>query len=528
MPAEGGRSRAISDTIRSILSSRGLTLAEVERRSGQVFRDDRRFHIPPNLYHVLEAKRFSPSIHQIFALSRVSNYRMADWLAVFGLPLTDIPRLQAVLPARLTTLIDGSLFEELEPLFEQINPGEFPSSLRPLSEWVRLGQPQRRFDREASAQSSLYAKIGSHDAFAFPDLLPGSILRVAKLSRLPLHGIPTGRSGAFFLIEHANGLTCSRLHVVARNRVVLCPAYLPFAQVELELGKQARVLGAADFELRPTRCSLTARVPPNLYRFWTPQPLQEAATGLPLERLLARARRRAGLTFREASAKSALVARALGHKDYFCAVGALSDYESQAGAPRHAQKMFSLCALYSLNPWEFMAAAGLRLSEAGKDAMPQELQERVTPEPSRYDGRPFSSSENPARAEFPYLFGRAAAELFRMNHLSIRDLFSIGKSDRHFHPYLADAALLVVDRRKKQIITLPQAPLSAQPLYVLVRRNGQFVCTSCVAEDKGLVLRPFSNGVDRPLRLEIPTEIEIVGRVVGILRKVLPNGVPHS
>ena len=115
-----------------------------------------------------------------------------------------------------------------------------------------------------------------------------------------------------------------------------------------------------------------------------------------------------------------------------------------------------------------------------------------------------------------------------MNHLSIRDLFSIGKSDRHFHPYLADAALLVVDRRKKQIITLPQAPLSAQPLYVLVRRNGQFVCTSCVAEDKGLVLRPFSNGVDRPLRLEIPTEIEIVGRVVGILRKVLPNGVPHS
>jgi hypothetical protein len=522
--SEDRNSLPLSATVRSLLASRGLNAAEMGRLSRLAFPADRRFHLPPNLYHLLDGKQFKPSLYQIFALSRFSGYRIADWLVVFGLALGEIPRLQMVLPARLTTLIDQTLCDEREPAlrFEPIRSGSGAASLRPLSDGVRITRSLRcEPGSRDPAAGSFYAKIGSHDAFAFPDLLPGSIVRVRRLERFRADEIPTGRGGAVFLIEHANGLTCSRLYALARNRVVLCPTCLPFAQVELDLDRQARILGAVEFELRPVRSSLDASVPPNLHRFWTPFPLPEASLGLPLGSLLARARRRAGLTFREASAKSGLIARASQNREYYCAAGALSDYESQSGAPRHAQKMLSLCALYSVSPWEFMAAAGLRLREAGTDAIPGELASRFKSavEPGR------AAPSEKVLAELPHFVAGAAAEYFKMRRISLRDLFSVGRSFRSFHPYLAGAALLVVDRRKKQLASLSHAPLWAQPLYVLIRRNGSFLCAACVPEaGQSLTLRPFSDGIDRPLRLKIPAEVEVVGRVVGILRKLLPDG----
>lgn len=513
------------ERVREILSTRGLTLYQVSQRSAEMFGPSSPYHIPPNLYHVLQYRAFSPSIHQIFALSRLCNYRMVDWLAVFGLTLDDITRVQATLPTRYTTLLDANIYDQQTWMlsFQESTPRHFADTLRPMGEWLHLGSP-RPYDavRDAARAKALYAKIGFLDAFAFPDLLPGSIVRISRLGSSGFSDIPAGRDGAFFLIEHAHGLTCSRLHFVEEDRVVLCPTQLPFAQVEFQLGREARILGVVDFELRPTGYMSPGRVPRNLHQFRVPEALTEDASGLSLGRLLGRARRRSGLTFREASAKSALIARILKSREYFCSPGALSDYESQTAAPRHAHKMVSLCALYSLSAWEFMTTAGLPLSQAGKDAIPDELlAQGQTPG--------FSATRSPSvpgeriLAEFPYFFGRIVAEYLRLGHISIRDLFLIGDTGRHFHPYLAYAIVLIVDRRKKRIRTLPHAPLWAQPLYVLVQRNGRFICTACMHEGKQLVLRPFSDGFDRPLRLKSPAEIEVIGQVVGVLRSTLPT-----
>jgi len=495
-------------------------MAEVARRSRALF-SDKRFHIPPNLYHILQHRGFSPSIHQLFLLSRLTNYRLVDWLAVFDVSLEDIPRLQAVLAARYTTLIDTSVYDDLTWIlsFEQISSEVLPRWLCPLGERLRVG-PRRRYAnvQQVREPQFLYAKIGCHDAFAFPDLLPGSIVRVTVAGAPRFREIPTGRNGAFFLLEHARGLTCSRLHVVAKNRVMLCPSELPFAHIEFELGREARILGAVDFELRSTAFTVPPRVPRNLSQFWIPEPLEQGSAGLALDKLLRRARLRSGFTFREASAKSAMIARALQKREFFCAAGSLSDYESSCEPPRHVHKLFSLCTLYSLNVWDFATAAGLRLSEAGKDAMPEGLLGRIG-EPRLSDE--VSSSGGDTVAQFPYFFGRAVAELFKMDHLSIRDLFWIGSPQPSFHPYLADAAIVIVDRRRKRITTLPHAPLWAQPLYVLLGRDSRYFCTSCIPDGKKLVMRPFSDGFDRPLRFRSPQEIEVAGSVVGILRRTV-------
>ncbi len=515
----------VSIRTRAILAARGLTVSEVARRSRSLFPDDNRFHIPPNLYHTLQHRGFSPSIQQLFVLSRLSGYRLVDWLALFGVVLDDIPRLQAILPARYTTLIDDNVYDDQSWIlsFEPITHGPPAGSLRPLGEWLRIGAPRRHPARKHQSKPEfLYAKIGYRDAWAFPELLPGSIVRIAKQAASVPQAALANRA-ALFLVEHGRGLACCRLHVVDQNRVVLCPIHLPFAHVELELEKEARIVGAVDFELRSAAVPAPTKVSRALAQFWIPPRFDGVSTELRLDLLLRRARRRSGLTFREASAKSMLIARSLQNEEFFCAAGSLSDYETPGQTPRHIHKMLSLCTLYSVDAWEFMRAAGVVPSQAGSDPMPDELRGQVTlrgAAPVTNRSSSVSGQRHTSAVEFPYFFGRAVAELFQMPHLSIRDIFWVGGSRESFHPYLADAAALIVDRRKKRIVSHPSAPLWAQPSYILLGHDGQYICTSCGSEGKMLVMRPFSNGFQRPLRMRTPGEIEIIGTVVGILRRL--------
>jgi hypothetical protein len=320
------------------------------------------------------------------------------------------------------------------------------------------------------------------------------------------------------------GLVCSKLHFVEKNRIVLCPTELAYAHVELELGKEARILGIVDREFRSTEFTGLAHVPKSLAEFWTPEPLDTFSSESSLHNLLRSARRRSGLTFREASAKTAMIARTLRNKECFCAVGSLSDYESNTEFPRHLHKLLSLCTLYSLSPWEFMSAAGLPVGEAGQNEMPDELRDGAVPSnlaTARSDRGPSSTPHRETAAVFPFIFGRAAGEFLKMEHLSIRDIFWMGHAKKSFHPYLADALAVIIDRHKKRVTTHPHVPLWAQPLYVLLRRDGRYICTSCGSDNGKLVMRPFSDGFDRPVRLENPDEVEVIGKVAGIVRNPL-------
>jgi len=522
--------QSIAARTRRIFGVAGLSISEVARASRNLFRDDARFHIPPNLFHAIEQRGFRPSIQQLFVLSRLSAYRLADWLVVFGIFLDDIPRLQAILPSRYTTLVDVDAGDDRgwKLSFEQISPTVAAGFLRPLSEWIRLGLRPANPVSNADA-SFVYAKLGCRDAFAFPDLLPGSIVRINAEQGQASPRPALDRTRAIFLVEHMRGLVCSKLHFVEKNRIVLCPTELAYAHVELELGKEARILGIVDREFRSTEFAGPTSVPRSLAEFWSPEPLDTISAGSSLHNLLRSARRRSGLTFREASSKTAMIARTLRNKECFCAVGSLSDYESNTESPRHLHKLLSLCTVYSLSPWDFMRAAGLRLGDAGQNTMPDELRDGAVASnlaTGRGDGGPTGSPHREPVAVLPYFFGRAAGQFLKMEHLSIRDIFWMGHPTKSFHPYLADALALVVDRHKKRVTTQPHVPLWAQPLYVLLRRDGQYICTSCGVDNGRLVMRPFSDGFDRPVRLQSPNEVEVVGKVVGILRSPLPARAP--
>jgi len=76
----------------------------------------------------------------------------------------------------------------------------------------------------------MYVKIGREDALAFPDLLPGSIVRVNPEISEGLLSEEDGRAlGRIFLIEHSKGLCCCRLRWQGKNRIIPLSSHLPYA-----------------------------------------------------------------------------------------------------------------------------------------------------------------------------------------------------------------------------------------------------------------------------------------------------------
>jgi len=539
---EGPRT-TLAGRIRGILRTKNLTLYKISVLTRVNYPHQPIYHIPRNLYFQLRSTAWSPTLHQLLALSRFSGYRLADWLGVFGFRLDEIPRLQATLYQPRTTLLDGSVYDAhatIPWVRDRLTEGVIPS-VAPLSQLLESYGSRRVSDLVSTgANSYVYAKIGRQDAFAFPDLAPGSVVR--SNSR------PIGRilqkSGAeiskhIFLVEHSRGLCCCRLHFGTENRVTLTATQLPFANVELQLGSEARILGVLDLELRPlVRCKrpTTQRcappeVAPDLTRLWTPLPLDQTV-GTPRAPVLIRgARRRAGLSLREASEVSREVARELHDNRYFASPGSLSEYEATNAPPRHIHKLFTVCVLYSIRFQELLHSFGLQLEETDVASIPDEWMARarwpmVQSSPSVTPGRTptggFLAALLERFRELPFFLRHALPSLSGLRDISLRDIFWVGGHQKPMHPSLTGALFVIVDRRKRRPRILPGKAAGEQPLYLLVRRDGSYVMASCGIENHAIVLHPYAEQFVPPERLRRGIDAEVVGQIVTVVRSLPP------
>jgi hypothetical protein len=516
-----GPTPELAERVRQVLAGRDLTFSKVSRECIRLFPAMRRCRIPRNFYQDLLKTTLSPDIFQVFALSAISGYRMADWLRLFGLPIEQIPRLQLSLPAKRTALLDSMRFPgdtELEWTFDFRRPVE---SIYPLGRLLHASQVRLSTSvRQPQAENYLYARVGLQDTFAFPDLLPGSILRIDSRQPdrfLPLRNGETSR--AFFLIEHTRGLVCCRLRRADSRRVTLHTSDLPFAQVSVELEREAQVRGVVDLEIRHLTPSKSPEVPPALEKFWKPGSLVSSERTRSLGSRIRTARLRSDLHFREASAQTALVAEVLRDSRYFIASGSLSDYETSDAPPRHIQKILSLCAIYSMEFPTFLENVGLPLAQSGRDALP----EFSSPSPPVVPTSP-SLQELVGHLEgLPHLLAGSLPEIIGLAEPSVRDIFWLDGKRVSFHPYLRGALFIAVDRRRKRPQPLTHLAISNQPLYLLLKRDGSYLCGRCSLEGSNLLVHPFSNGFVEAARFHNRVDAEIVGQVVTVVRRVLPQ-----
>lgn len=523
-----------TDRVRQILATRGLTLYQVSQRSAEIFGRSSPYYVPHNLYYSLDDPQLCPGIEQFIALSQISNYRLCDWLAAFGFHLDHIARIQVLLTRTRTVFLDSTLYDPNAwiPWFSQKIPDDAVPSIAPLPQLLSPMAPKRAEELvESRRKEFVYAKVGEHDLLAFPDLLPGSVIRIdTQRAQIPMD-CATTPTRQIYLVEHNSHLFCGHLQWTGKDHVILCSSQFPFAQLELGPVSAAQVHGVVDVEMRP----LTRR--PIDFLAWEATiagsttvagPTPGALSGL--QYLLRSSRIQSGLTFREASRLSRTIAQVLGDKQYFSAAGTLSDYETLAHPPRHVQKIVSLCILYSIPFWRFLRAAGLQVESAAGDPVPDDLVPRSAPQTDRFPNRPEmeKAREQPGFLETVIeqwtevpLFGRRSLSVVSgLKDLSMSDVFWVGGDPRPIHPYLANATLAVINRRMKKPGRSAAQMLWEQPLYLLLRRGGSFLCGVCTLHKDLLVVHPYPERSFVPRKFRNELDAEVIGQVVAIVRRL--------
>jgi hypothetical protein len=512
--------------VQSILARKGLTLYQVSQRSETLYGRSSPYFIPHNLYYDLRGATFSPSMYQFHALSRLTGYQLSDWLRLFGADLENIARLQSSLPSRRTILLDSSLADPFAwvPWFRN-RIGNFPApAIAPLRQFLEPAGPKRlRSLSESNNRGFMYAKIGYQDVLSFPDLLPESIVRINPNIPNKLTLRPNGISNRIFLIEHCKGLVCCRLSGVGDNIVVPVSTKLAYAPVELRLPQEARLLGIVDLELRPLRVSKEPDVPVELAKQWKPRPLSREEN---IGQVLHHARINMRLSLREASGVSRKIADLFGDYRYFISPSSLCDYELLNTAPRQFQKAITLCSLYGLHFRTFLKTIGIVSEEAGSEPMPDHFVSRV-PHEDRSEHRSNKSANEglleqllERTGEVPFFLRNSIEPISGLVNASLNDFFWLGGKYDVLYPYLENGLVALVNRRKKRPFYFPSKPLWQQPLYILVKRDGTYLCACCGLENDTLVVHPYSRHFHSPEQFHYRKDVEVLGQIVMIARKL--------
>ena len=514
--------------LRSLLSSRGLSLYEVSRRSERIYGRLSPFFIPHNYYSELRREGFSPSLHQLAALANIGGLTLAECLALFRIDLEEIPRWQISLASHRTQILNCSLVnvDARVPFLRERDPHLPWPEIAPLARLMAIeGEVRIGDDRRLRRQGFLYAKIGSDDAWAFPLLMPGSIVRADPKFALELEGLTIGEtSRRLFLIEHHNGFICSQIRRSGKDIFSPVSRKLPFAEVELKVSLEMRILGVIDCEIRPLRSFIDPQVPSDLSRQWPPKALVRPSSIAQLIRL---GRGRMHLSLSETQRLSNAIARYFNDRRYAISPSSLSDYEAQENPPRHPQKIITLCAAYGLDFKQVLKALGIvRLfpeTEAKSTNLARDRNSRA--DPSALATLKDLKGQQGIRdrltetlRELPVFLRRSISDLSGISRLALEDFYWIGGERNPLHPALRGGVLAIIDRRrKKPAITRSRLPCQ-QPLFLLLRRAGGYLCAACSKEGPNLVVHPYPQHLHRSFRLRNGDEAEIVGQIVTLVR----------
>jgi len=470
-----------------------------------------------------------PNIYELFALSHLSNYRLVDWLSVFGLQLDEIPRLQTGLNRRRTVILDSTNYdkEAWVSWFQASATPLEPRKIIPIAQIVKhAGACRARSIERWNRKSFLYVKVGQEDALAFPELVPGSVVRVD-----PQVTSVSDRSGAvhsprpLYLVEHSKGLTCCRLNCIDAERVALICAREPSVNLEFRLDKEIRILGVADLEIHPLKNVPCACLSAEFAKEWSPAPIRQETDRMTPGEVIRSLRLRCGLQFREASRMSKEIAEDLGDTRYFMTPSSLFSYERLGTLPRHIHKIMSLCIIYSSALWDLLSSAGMNLAQLGQEPIPEDLLSRVLPgklrHPSHNDDPPqLSIFPETLFEEIPLFLGGSLPNVFGLSGFSSRDVFWTGGSRRPFHPLLDGSYFIVVNRRAKRAVQPRLNMPWESPLCLILMRDGTYVCSPCVVEKGALILHPHPDSSLPTMKFRNRKEAEIIGQAVAIVRKL--------
>ena len=471
----------LAQRTRDLIVRSGLSVSELSRSTRSMYGTQSSYFIADTFISKIR-KGVAPHLCQVAALSELTSYRFPDLMQHFGFDLRHLVRLQARLHQDSTVLI----------------------------------APYEYFASSSTGESRyLYAKIGRRDGMAFPEIMPGSIVRIDTTQTAVVHTSKgTGRP-PLYVVDHVRGISCCYVTALSDGEILLTPHYLPYPCLQYRLGEQAKILGLVDAELRLSQ-GIEVPTPPASHRRERRVPITALEAPQRISQLVRNSRDRVGLQFRQARDMTACVGEELGSHEYAIALGTLSDYEAVDTVPRHIPKIFSLCIVYAIDFTHYLRCAGITLSLAAQ----KPVTERSQLDPTMCyaslcqdgaDSRPISSPPY-----FPVSLIQTQKELLQ-NHSGQLETYTVSNVQNGDH--LPDVKLFIVDRCSTKLDEGAWPAAWQRPVYVVRKRDGKYLYGFCTVTEGILTVHQdpaMTSIVDRCYH----KEVDVVGRVVTMLRNV--------
>lgn len=243
---------------------------------------------------------------------------------------------------------------------------------------------------------------------------------------------------------------------------------------------------------------------------------------------LKRVRESLNLRYRDVEEASVRIAERHQNPEFILGLSRLADIENKGLVPS-LFRLYSLCAIYRLEPYEVMSWYGIDVSKLAGDAAQVEVDRT---HPIRFSPNGFGSVQVPLSLD-PGLDIRKTTYLSRMiqrwgrlplvllNSLDLEDhrYAYIGSEDWFMYPLIQPGSLVLIDETKRTIQSDGWTNEFERPIYFLEHRDG-YVCGWCSLMEDRLLLQPHPASMSTPQFYEYPKEIDVVGQVTGVAMRL--------
>jgi hypothetical protein len=246
---------------------------------------------------------------------------------------------------------------------------------------------------------------------------------------------------------------------------------------------------------------------------------------------LRRVRERLKLRYRDVEEASARIAGRLQNPEFSIALSRLADIENKGTLPTFF-RLYSLCAIYRLDPsevmnWYGVDFSGLPCDAAGIDVARTHLI-GFTPSEKTEVPIPLGLDSGVDLRHTTYLsrmiqrWGTMPLALLTALDVKNHRYGYIGAEDWFMYPLLQPGSLVLVDESRRKLTVADWGNEFERPIYFLEHRSG-YACAWCHLIDGRLVLQPHPASMCAPETHEYPAEIEIIGQVVGVAMRLSPG-----
>jgi transcriptional regulator with XRE-family HTH domain len=240
---------------------------------------------------------------------------------------------------------------------------------------------------------------------------------------------------------------------------------------------------------------------------------------------LRQAREKLGLTYRDVERASYDLAYQHGRPEFIIHISRLADMEN-AGVTPGVHKLYSLCAIYHLDPVEVCRWYDVPMDELFRDGTRLSAPNTHTAAPPRLIRLPvrFDPGFDPHRTSYLTRMVENWAQFegaFLDGQARYRYGF-VGLDDHWMEPLLRPGCLVLLDPGRREIQNSGWQNEYDRPIYFIDVREG-YRCCWCLKERSRLILQPHPISTCLPETHRYPDEAEVVGQVIGVSMRLRPT-----